>query len=64
MFNDRCYERHSPGGAVVKTLYFHSRGSQVRSLIRELRSYMLCMTAKKKEKKKRMLGECSRDFQL
>ena len=61
MFNDRCYERHSPSSAVVKSLHFHSRGSQFQSLVGELRSCMLCRGAKKRGKKT-MLGECSRDF--
>ena len=41
-----------PGGLVIKTLHFHCRGKQVQSLIRELRSHMLCGMAKKKKKAK------------
>ena len=37
------------GGPVVKTPRFHCRGAQVGSMVRELRSSMLCDTAKKKK---------------
>ena len=42
----------SPGGPVVKTLCFHFKGVQVRSLVRELRSHMLCGAAKGEKKRK------------
>ena len=50
--------RHSgdfPGSPVVKNLCFQA-GLQVRSLVTELRSCMLCHTTKKKKKQKRLSG--------
>ena len=40
-----------PGSLVLKTLCFHCRGSQVPCLVRELRSRMPLVAAKKKKKK-------------
>ena len=41
-----------PGGPVVKTLCFQCRGTQIQSLVEELRSHKLCSSAKKKRNKK------------
>ena len=38
------------GDAVVKTPCFHCKGAWVQSLVRKLRSHMLCVAAKKKTK--------------
>ena len=41
--------RDFPGSPVVKIPCFQCRGAQVQSLVQELRSHMLCDTAKKKK---------------
>lgn len=46
----RAKKRIFPSSPVVRTPDFHCRGSRVRSLVGELRSYKLCHVAKKKKK--------------
>ena len=40
-----------PGGPVVKTLCFQRRGTQVQSLVEELRFCKLCSSAKKERER-------------
>ena len=44
--------RGLPGGPVVKTLSFHCRGTQIRSLVQELRSHMPHGLVEKKKREK------------
>lgn len=44
-----------PGGPVLRTLYFHFRGTQVQSLVGELRYCMPCLHAMQPKKKIRMV---------
>ena len=53
----RAKKRKFPGSPVVRTPHFHCRGSRVRSLVGELRSYKLCVPCGKKKKKKRRENE-------
>ena len=49
----RAKKGKCPSSPVVRTPHFHCRGLRVRSLVRELRSYELCVPCGKKKKKKR-----------
>ena len=57
----RAKKRKFPGSPVVRTPHFHCRGSRVRSLVGELRSYKLCVCAMRQKKKKKK-GERAREL--
>ena len=44
----KCFGKGLPGGPVVKILEFPLQRAEVPSLVRELRSHMLCGLAKEK----------------